>query len=72
MKVRDLPDDDREKMYAYLRDSVRGFLVTSAESLDAMIDRTALHVLATNSTWPPDLVRRYAEQILSTLGGMPR
>ena len=53
-------------------DGVRGFLVTSAESLDAMIDRTALHVLAMNSTWPPDLVRRYTEQIISALGGMPR
>jgi hypothetical protein len=51
---------------------VHAFLVTSGENLDAMIDRTALRVLAQDSTWPPDRVRRYAEQILSTLGGVPR
>jgi hypothetical protein len=53
-------------------DGVGRLRVASEEDLDARIDQTAQRVLKQDSTWPPGLVRRYVEQILSTLCGLPR
>uniref|UniRef100_Q027Z6 Uncharacterized protein n=1 Tax=Solibacter usitatus (strain Ellin6076) TaxID=234267 RepID=Q027Z6_SOLUE len=49
---------------------VRGFLVTSHEDLDALIDYVALQVLQQNANWPPDMVRRYAQQLLWPVGDL--